>query len=159
LPRDPFHRLERHAEIGTVLLRLFLAFVLIYGTQDNVFSRERMLEFRDFLAQNGFPWPLASAYLSAYAQFACGILILVGYMTRSAALVMVVNFLVALGMVHVGLPFNANIAPLAMLFGSLFLFFHGPGPFALDGRGAGEGRGATPAPTAMTDEESYTSVP
>lgn len=159
MPRDPFHRLERHAEIGTVLLRLFLAFVLIYGTQDNVFSRERMLEFRDFLAQNGFPWPLASAYLSAYAQFACGILILVGYMTRSAALVMVVNFLVALGMVHVGLPFNANIAPLAMLFGSLFLFFHGPGPFALDGRGAGEGRGATPAPTAMTDEESYTSVP
>lgn len=159
MPRDPFHRLERHAEIGTVLLRLFLAFVLIYGTQDNVFSRERMLEFRDFLAQNGFPWPLASAYLSAYAQFACGILILVGYMTRSAALVMVVNFLVALGMVHVGLPFNANIAPLAMLFGSLFLFFHGPGPFALDGREAGEGRGATPAPTAMTDEESYTSVP
>lgn len=159
MPRDPFHRLERHAEIGTVLLRLFLAFVLIYGAQDNVFSRERMLEFRDLLAQNGFPWPLASAYLSAYAQFACGILILVGYMTRSAALVMVVNFLVALGMVHVGLPFNANIAPLAMLFGSLFLFFHGPGPFALDGRGAGEGRGATPAPTAMTDEESYTSVP
>ena len=150
---------EPRAHVGTLLLRLFLAFVLIYGTQDNVFSQERMHEFRDFLAANGFPFPLASAHLSAYAQFLCGGLIALGLYTRLAALIMIINFVVALAMVHVGLPFNANIAPLAMLFGSLFLFFHGPGPFALDGRGAGEGRGATPAPTAMTDEESYTSVP
>jgi len=127
----------RHAEIGAFLLRLFIAFVLIYGTMDNVFSWDRMLEFRDFLAANGFPYPLLSAHVSAYAQFCCGLLILVGLYTRLAALVMVINFLVALGMIHVGLPFNANIAPLAMLFGSIFLLFHGPGPYALDTRLAG----------------------
>lgn len=122
----------RHPDAGVLLLRLFLGFVLIYGTQDNVLHQERMLEFRDFLAANGFPWPLLSAYVSAYAQFVCGILILLGAATGVAALVMVVNFVVALAMVHVGLPFNVNIAPLAMLAGSLYLLLSGPGRYSVD---------------------------
>lgn len=126
--------LDRHRELGPLLLRFFVAFVLIYGTADNVFSAERMLEFRDFLAQNGFPWPLASARLSAYAQFICGWLMLVGLCTRWAAAIMAINFLIALVMVHVGLPFSANIAPLAMLVGSLFLLLYGAGPLSVDAR-------------------------
>ena len=126
--------LDRHAEIGTLVLRMFFAFVLVYGTQDNVFHQERMLEFRDFVAANDFPYPLASAYLSAYAQFLCGLLIAVGLLTRLAAFTMLVNFVVALLMVHVGLPFAANISALAMLFCSAFFFLHGPGPAALDNR-------------------------
>lgn len=129
---QPFY--SRHAELGVTLFRLFLGAVLVYGTADNVFSYARMLEFRDFLAHNGFPVPLASAYLSAYAQFLCGLLILAGAWTRSAAAIMVFNFLVALGMVHVGLPLSANIAPLAMLFGSLLFVFHGGGAFSVDRR-------------------------
>lgn len=118
--------------VGPLLLRLFLAFVLVYGTQDNVFDRRQMLEFGDFLEANGFPWPVACAYVSAYAQFLCGLLLLPGLFTRAAALVMVGNFLVALLMVHVGLSFDANIAPLAMLFGSLYFLVEGPGPLSLD---------------------------
>lgn len=124
----------RYREIAPLLLRLFLAFVLVYGTQDNVFSRERMLEFRDFLAANGFPYPLASAYLSAYAQFVTGILLGLGFLTRAAAFVVVVNFVVALLMVHVGQPFNANIAPLAMLVGGLFFVLYGAPRYSLDAR-------------------------
>ena len=125
---------ERYRELGPLLFRLFLGFTLIYGTQDNVFHAERMAEFRDFLAANGFPRPLAAAYLSAYAQFIAGLLILVGFLTRWAALVMTINFLIALGMVHLALPFSSNISPLAMLFGSLLLLFYGPGPFSVDAR-------------------------
>ncbi len=125
---------ERHAALGAPILRLFIAFVLIYGTQDNVFSWERMIEFRDFLDRNGFPYPLLSAHVSAYGQFICGILLALGLYTRLAALVMCVNFLVALAMVHVGLPFDANISPLAMFFGSVFFLFHGAGRFSLDAR-------------------------
>jgi putative oxidoreductase len=125
---------ERHSELGAVFMRGFIAFVLIYGTQDNILSWAQMIEFRDFLERNGFPWPLLSAHVSVYTQFLCGCLILIGYRTRLAASLMIVNFLVALGMVHIGLPFSANIAPLAMLFGSVFLLFHGPGPYALDTR-------------------------
>ena len=64
--------LDRYRDLAPLLLRLFVAFVLIYGTADNVFSTTRMLEFRDFLAANGFPHPLACAYLSAYGQFGTG---------------------------------------------------------------------------------------
>ena len=126
--------LERRRELAPLLLRLFLAFVLMYGTADNVFSRARMMEFRDFLATNGFPWPHASAYLSAYAQFGTGILLLLGIWTRPAAAVVVVNFVVALAMVHVGAPFNANIAPLAMLVGGLFFVLYGAPRYSLDAR-------------------------
>ncbi|MGD2069411.1 MAG: DoxX family protein [Gemmatimonadota bacterium] len=119
--------------VGPLLLRLFLSFVLVYGTQDNVFDRGRMLEFADFLETNGFPWPLLSAHVSAYAQFVCGLLLLLGLFTRPAAFLMVVNFLVALVMVHLGLSFDANIAPMAMLFGSLYFLVDGPGPISLDG--------------------------
>lgn len=126
--------LGRWSELGTLLLRLFLGITLVYGTADNVFDRARMIEFRDFLAQNGFPWPLASAYLSAYAQFVCGLLIAVGLWTRQAALAMVINFIVALLMVHVTLPFSANISPLAMLFCSIFFLFHGAGRLSIDAR-------------------------
>ena len=145
--------LDASREAGTLLLRVYLGVVLVYGTQDNVFSAARMLEFRDFLAGNGFPLPLASAYLSAYAQFVCGALLLVGLLTRWAALVMIGNFLVALVMVHRGLPFSANIAPLSMLFGSAFFLFHGPGPVSVDARlqrahARGTGPAAAPAPRA-----------
>ena len=143
--------LDRYRDLGPLLLRVFLGLTLVYGTQDNVLHAERMLEFRDFLAANGFPMPLASAYLSAYAQFVCGVLILLGLFTRWAALVMIVNFLVALAMVHVRLPFSANISPLAMLFGSLFLLFYGAGPWSVDARlrASHAASGArTPAPGA-----------
>ena len=117
-----------------MLLRLFLSLVLVYGTQDNVFSGARMREFRDFLAQNGFPYPLASAYLSAYAQFVTGILLGAGLFTRAAAAVVAIHFVVALLMVHVGLPFSANIAPLAMLVGGVFFVIYGAPRYSLDAR-------------------------
>src|SRR5687768_12777163 len=59
--------LERRREYGLFFIRLIIGFHLIYGTADNLFSQARMLEFRDFLASLGTPWPLVSAHVSAYA--------------------------------------------------------------------------------------------
>lgn len=126
--------MERYRDAAPLVLRSFVAFVLVYGTMDNVLHQERMLEFRDFLAANGFPWPLASAYLSAWAQFISGLLLFVGFLTRPVAAVVVINFIVALLMVHVGLPFNANIAPLAMLVGGVFFLMYGAPRFSVDAR-------------------------
>jgi putative oxidoreductase len=123
---------EGAREVAPLLLRLFVAFVLIYGTYDNVFSQARMLEFRDFLAANRFPQPLASAYLSAYAQFLTGLLLVVGLFVRPAAAIVVANFIVALVMVHRATPFNVNIAPLAMLVGGLFFVLYGAPRFSMD---------------------------
>ena len=132
---------DRGRDAAPLLLRLFVAFVLIYGTYDNVFSQARMLEFRDFLAANRFPRPTASAYISAYAQFVTGLLLLVGLFVRPAAAIVVVNFVVALVMVHRDTPFNANIAPLAMLVGGLFFVLYGAPNHSLDAwRSSGRSR-------------------
>src|SRR5688500_8954249 len=117
--------MARYGHLAPVLLRLFTAFVLMYGTQDNVFHYGEMLKFRDFLAQHGFPFPLYAAYLSAYAQFGAGFLLALGFFTRFAAATMVINFIVALVMVHRALPSGSNIAPLAIRVTSLFFVIRG----------------------------------
>jgi putative oxidoreductase len=136
-----FRFFERHREYGTVFVRLVVAFVLVYGTQDNVFSHERMLEFRDFLAARRVPFPLFSAHLSVYAQFVCGILYALGLFVRPAALVMVINFVAALVIAHRDTPLDAARPALLILFSSLFLLFNGAGALALDNYlGAERGR-------------------
>ena len=123
---------ERHREKGAFFVRLVVGFVLVYGTQDNVFSHERMIEFRDFLAARRVPSPLFSAYLSAYAQFVCGILYVIGLLVRPAALVMVINFVAALVIAHLDTPLDAARLALCMLFSSLFLLFNGAGALSMD---------------------------
>jgi putative oxidoreductase len=91
-----------------------------------------MFEFRDFLAQTGFPFPLFCAYLSAYTQFLCGILFMVGFAVRPAAVVMIGNFIFALLMVHLGDTWNGAFPALMMLFGSVFLLFNGAGPLSVE---------------------------
>ena len=133
-PLPGFKFFERRREYGPFFVRLVVGFVLVYGTQDNVFSHERMIEFRDFLAARRVPSPLFAAYLSAYAQFVCGILFAVGLLVRPAALAMLINFVAALLIAHLDAPLDAARLALCMLFSSLFLLFHGAGKLSLDER-------------------------
>ncbi len=93
---------ERNNDVGILLLRLFVGIRLIYGVQDNILHWDRMKEFEAFLQQFHFPFPLLCAFVSVYAQALAGILFIVGWLTRWAALAMVVNFLIAILMVHRG---------------------------------------------------------
>jgi putative oxidoreductase len=123
---------ERRKDHGAVFLRLIIGWRLIDGTQDNVFSWERMLEFRDFLEQRGVAYPLAAAHVSVYAQFICGILYMLGAFVRPAALVMIVNFLAAMYIAHLGTTFQQSFEALMMLFGSVFFLFYGAGKISVD---------------------------
>jgi putative oxidoreductase len=125
---------ERRKESGVIILRLLIGWRLIDGTQDNVFSWARMLEFRDFLEQRGVIYPLFSANLSVYAQFVCGILFILGWFTRPAAIVMIINFIAALIIAHIGATFEQSFDALAMLFGALFFLVHGAGKYSVDER-------------------------
>ncbi|MBA3889129.1 MAG: DoxX family protein [Gemmatimonadaceae bacterium] len=120
------------ADLAPLALRLFAGTFLIYMSQDNVLSGERMSEFVGFLRQFGFPAPEVLAPLSVYAQFAAGIALLGGVMTRVAAAVMIVNFVVALTMVHPSLPFREALDPAAMLACSVALLLLGGGRWSVD---------------------------
>jgi putative oxidoreductase len=126
--------LARFAPYAPLPIRLLLGWHLVYGVQDNVLSYPRMLEFRDFLLQNGFPVPLLSAYVSVYVQLLAGIGYLLGLGTRVAAGLMIVNFVIALLMVHLGGPYAAAFPALVMLSGAIFLLLNGPGRPSLDQR-------------------------
>ena len=122
---------EKHREYGMFFVRLIVGFHLIYGTADNVFSWARMLEFRDFLGERGVPFPLFAAHLSAYAQFLCGILFIVGLFIRPAAVVMIVNFICALLIAHRTGGYPPAAPALFMLFSSIAFLIHGAGRPAL----------------------------
>ena len=127
-----FEWLDERRDWGTVFIRALFGFWLVYGTHDNVFDQGRMVEFQEFIAKNGFPYAVIGAYVSAYAQFLCGILYLLGAATRLAAAVMIVNFLFALGIAHRDTPLAADLPPLGMLAAALCLLFQGAGPFSVD---------------------------
>ncbi|MFN0248407.1 MAG: DoxX family protein [Kofleriaceae bacterium] len=125
-------RLARFGDYAPVPVRVFLAVFLVYMTQDNVRSSARMDEFAAFLDANNFPLPDVSARVSVWAQFAGGILIGLGAFTRYAALVVAVNFVVAIVGVHLSLPLRTWLEPCAMLACAVALVIGGAGRLSID---------------------------
>ena len=124
--------LEKYKEYGVIFIRLVVGFHLIYGTQDNVFSFARMEEFAGFLSVRGVPFPLFSAFVSVYAQFVCGLLFIVGLATRYAAVVMIINFIAALIIAHIGDTYPNMFPALMMLAAACFFLVHGAGNLSIE---------------------------
>ena len=119
-------------DTALLLLRGLVGSFLMWETWDNVSSAERMAEFVGFMQANGFQAAEVLAQLSVWAQFICGGLLILGLLTRWAGLVMMLNFIVALVMVHLGDPFRGQF-PALVLIGVNFLFLtKGAGRYALD---------------------------
>jgi len=122
----------RRSDLGLLILRVVVGGHLMYMTQDNVFSWARMLEFRDFMAQFGFPFPLFCAVLSVIGQFGGGLALVLGLFTRFAGLVIAFNFVVAIWMVDSKQPYPGAFAALALVAAGLCLMFTGAGRYSLD---------------------------
>jgi putative oxidoreductase len=127
-----FQWLERYKEYGLFFIRLTIGVRLIYGVSDNIFSWAHMVEFREFLDKLGVPFPMFGAHLSAYAQFICGILFIIGLAFRPASFVMVINFIFALLIAHRTGGYLPAAAAWIMLFTSLGFLVHGAGKLSVD---------------------------
>lgn len=136
---------DKAAAFAPLVLRIAVGAHLIHGTQDNLLSWDRMLEFREFLATQGFPFPLVCAITSVVAQFMAGVLYLIGWQVRPAAAVMLFNFAVAILAVHWGHPYPAVFPAWMMWAGSLALLLSGAGAWSLDARRLAR-RADAPAP-------------
>ena len=82
----------------------------------------------------GFPMPLVFAYLSAMAEFAGGLFIAAGLLTRLASMPLAFNMGVALFMVHLkhGDPMMKWELAAAYLLGAVTVMLAGPGSISLD---------------------------
>ena len=125
--------LSRWSDFTLLGLRLITGAFLVYGVWDNITSSEHMQEFVAFLDRFGFPVPHMMAPLSVWVQFACGLSLILGLLTRWAGLLLAVNFVVAVIMVH----WNEDLRgwwPAIIL---VFLGFHfaaaGSGRYGIDG--------------------------
>ena len=127
-----FNWLDKNKDAGVLLLRLFIGFRLIYGVHQAVFSWDTMVKVGDFFEKYHFTFPLVCAAVSVYSQFVSGILFLLGWKTRYAALLMIINFTVAWIMVDRFGTVEDMTPALAILFCSLLFLFQGAGKISLD---------------------------
>jgi putative oxidoreductase len=123
---------KQRREYGVLFIRLIIGAFIVWGVQDNVFSSAQMEEFAHFLGAHGVPFPLFSAFLSAYTQFVCGILILAGAFVRLMSIPFIINFIAAIIIAHRGDTFRGMFPALLMIFVGLFFLFHGAGKPSFD---------------------------
>jgi putative oxidoreductase len=123
--------LDRLQPLALFVMRLALGAVMTVHGYHKVFGG--LQHHVQFVTSLGLPaW---SAYLSAFAEFFGGILVLIGLFTRAAAFAICVDLSVAIAKVHFhnGLTgehgYEFPLALAALAFGLTFL---GAGPIALD---------------------------
>jgi len=115
-----------------LLLRIITGWRLLAGTWPYLIAEKPVQEVVDFFQSLTIPLPTISAYVSLYAQCACGILLIVGWLTRSAAFILAINFSVALLAAHLHDPIETSFQAWALWVISLYFLFHGAGNLSMD---------------------------
>lgn len=115
---------------GVLLLRLVLSLSMTVHGYEKVVPHGATAHFAHYVTTLGLPPWLG--YVSAWTEFAGGILILFGLFTRFAAALVAINMLVALVTVgiHQGFGIYNYIAELAAI--AIMLVLTGPGKLSLD---------------------------
>lgn len=124
--------LARFGDLALLLLRWVTGAFLVWQSHDNIFSAARMDEFEAFLTQFEFIAPELMAPLCVWAQFLCGIALILGLLTRWAGLITTFVFIVAVWMVHWPQDFPGWWPALILVFLGLLFATLGGGRYALD---------------------------
>lgn len=116
-------------DFGLLILRIFSGGILFthgWAKLQNVIAGN--MQFADPIGLG----TQTSLYLAIFAEALCGILIVLGIVTRLALIAPIITMLVAFFIVHSPDPFN--IKELSFLYLGMFitLFFTGPGKLSLD---------------------------
>jgi putative oxidoreductase len=117
---------------GALLMRLALGVSMAVHGYEKVIPHGALNHYVHYIASLGIPYWLG--YVSAYTEFAGGILLILGLLTRFAAALVAINMLVAFVYVgiHQGFGIYNYILALAVL--GIMLTFYGAGTLALDRR-------------------------
>src|SRR5260221_8952657 len=126
----------KYRSLGILLLRVGvgLAFVLIYGWEKISAGPELWGKIGSSMGNVGINFaPEFWGFMSAFAEFGCGILLILGLFIRPAAALMAFNMLIALTYHFSKLdPWTTIAYPLQMFIVFASLIFIGSGKFSLD---------------------------
>jgi putative oxidoreductase len=140
--------LDRLQPLALLIMRLALGAIMVAHGYHKVFGG--LHHHTQMVASLGLPAWLG--YVSAFTEFFGGLMILLGFFTRPAAVAIGINLFVAIWKVHLhngllGSPDRPGFEfPLAAFTLAFALVFFGGGPIALDHVLRGGGRGASQRP-------------
>jgi putative oxidoreductase len=132
--------LSTHAPAAVILIRLIVGGVFLSEGIQKFLSPEAQGVGR--FTKIGIPNPEITAPFVGVCEIACGVLFILGLLTRFAAITMIINMLVAIWTTKIPILLNAgfwNMAheartDYAMLLGSIFLLAVGAGAWSLDAK-------------------------
>lgn len=118
-------------DAGLLIIRFIIgAFMIYHGWE--VFDKEKMDGYTKWMTDLQFPAPAFMAYLGKGTELVCGVLLLIGWLTRPAAIILALTMLtVAFGMGH-GKVFTDDQHPFLFVVLSLVFVFTGPGKYSAD---------------------------
>jgi len=116
--------------LGALVMRLVLGASMAVHGYEKVIPHGALGHYVHYIASLGIPYWLG--YVSAYTEFAGGILLILGFLTRLAAALVAINMFVAFFYVglHQGFGIYNYILALAAL--AIMLTLYGAGAMALD---------------------------
>ncbi len=129
--------LERLQPLGLAVIRVVLGAVILAHGYHKVFGG--LGKHAAFVHSLGMPGWLG--YLSSFAEFIGGILLIAGLFTQCAAIAVCIDLVVAVFKVHLHQALVGGLElPLSLAAIAFALIFYGAGPISLDwvfGRGGG----------------------
>lgn len=117
-------------DVALAILRVFIGLTMAFSHGLGKLPPNEMLI--GGVSGMGFPAPELFAWLAALAEFAGGLLLAAGLLTRPAALTVIITMLVAVFGVHAADSFQQKEMALLYLFIALFFLLHGAGRWSLD---------------------------
>ena len=135
-----FSWLDRFQSFGALVLRLVLGIIMVRHGYDKIIPSGALYNFAHMVTRMHLPIWLG--YVAAFTEFFGGMLLILGLLTRVAALMTAIDMAVAVAKVHLHggiMGPNSFALPLALFAIALMLVFTGCGALGLDDL-AGSGR-------------------
>lgn len=127
-----FGSTETRADLGLLVLRVGFGLTLAFGH-----GLGKLPPSDGFVANTaslGFPLPVLFAWAAALSEFAGGLLVAVGLLTRPAALFVAITMSVAFFVQHGADPFSDKELAFVFLIWAVGMLLTGPGRYSVDAR-------------------------
>jgi putative oxidoreductase len=123
---------EKYKFVAPLFLRLAFGYHLIQYTYGDIFEGTAGTSNSEWLGSKGVPFPYLMGWIYILTEFFGGIALIIGFKTRYFALLLTINFIVALAIVHIGDTYKNSFDAIHMLVISIFFLFNGAGNISID---------------------------
>ncbi len=123
---------EKLKPFAAIFIRLAFGFHLLQYSYGDVFQGTAGSGNEEMLAKFGVPFPYFMGWLYILTEFSGSISIIIGFKVRWFAFALVINFIVALYLVHLNKTYMQSFEAIQMLAVSLFFLFNGSGKLSVD---------------------------